>query len=127
MVMAIYSMKGGVGVSTFAAICAVCEADDRGALLVDLCGDQAAVLGLATATPQGVTDWVDAAQTAPDDALSRIETPAREGLGVLLRGRTVPEPVLAEELVGRLDREDCLLYTSPSPRDLSTSRMPSSA
>ena len=32
---------------------------------------------------------------------------------------------------GQLDRgvpvEDCLLYTSPSPRDLSTSRMPSSA
>ena len=25
------------------------------------------------------------------------------------------------------DKEDCLLYTSPSPRDLSTSRMPSSA
>ena len=25
------------------------------------------------------------------------------------------------------DYEDCLLYTSPSPRDLSTSRMPSSA
>ena len=25
------------------------------------------------------------------------------------------------------DDEDCLLYTSPSPRDLSTSRMPSSA
>ena len=24
-------------------------------------------------------------------------------------------------------QEDCLLYTSPSPRDLSTSRMPSSA
>ena len=24
-------------------------------------------------------------------------------------------------------RTDCLLYTSPSPRDLSTSRMPSSA
>ena len=27
----------------------------------------------------------------------------------------------------RADMEDCLLYTSPSPRDLSTSRMPSSA
>ena len=26
-----------------------------------------------------------------------------------------------------LDYKDCLLYTSPSPRDLSTSRMPSSA
>ena len=31
---------------------------------------------------------------------------------------------------GHVDRElwnNCLLYTSPSPRDLSTSRMPSSA
>ena len=27
----------------------------------------------------------------------------------------------------RLDAYSCLLYTSPSPRDLSTSRMPSSA
>ena len=32
-------------------------------------------------------------------------------------------------IVGRAlpDARDCLLYTSPSPRDLSTSRMPSSA
>ena len=27
----------------------------------------------------------------------------------------------------RINDNDCLLYTSPSPRDLSTSRMPSSA
>jgi len=33
-----------------------------------------------------------------------------------------------EELIERvMDSNDCLLYTSPSPRDLSTSRMPSSA
>ena len=32
-------------------------------------------------------------------------------------GNLVPEPVIST----------CLLYTSPSPRDLSTSRMPSSA
>ncbi len=31
------------------------------------------------------------------------------------------------EYVDRCGREGCLLYTSPSPRDLSTSRMPSSA
>ena len=36
------------------------------------------------------------------------------------------------DCLGRLSAEDvvsgiCLLYTSPSPRDLSTSRMPSSA
>ena len=36
------------------------------------------------------------------------------------------DPVL-EELLPNLSLEDCLLYTSPSPRDLSTSRMPSSA
>ena len=37
--------------------------------------------------------------------------------------RSIPQMVLdwTEELV------TCLLYTSPSPRDLSTSRMPSSA
>jgi len=32
-----------------------------------------------------------------------------------------------EEALQRIKPEDCLLYTSPSPRDLSTSRMPSSA
>ena len=31
-----------------------------------------------------------------------------------------------QQLIGRL-QSTCLLYTSPSPRDLSTSRMPSSA
>ena len=30
-------------------------------------------------------------------------------------------------LYGSNKSKDCLLYTSPSPRDLSTSRMPSSA
>ena len=40
---------------------------------------------------------------------------------------------LKDELVAEIykqagrQRKDCLLYTSPSPRDLSTSRMPSSA
>ena len=42
-------------------------------------------------------------------------------------------PILSEELAAVLDdladrySKACLLYTSPSPRDLSTSRMPSSA
>ena len=35
------------------------------------------------------------------------------------------EPVL--KLAAFFDERGCLLYTSPSPRDVSTSRMPSSA
>ena len=34
---------------------------------------------------------------------------------------------VAVEIAGTSVYEICLLYTSPSPRDLSTSRMPSSA
>jgi len=46
-----------------------------------------------------------------------------EELDRLLRGTS-----LLHELTPRaLDAISCLLYTSPSPRDLSTSRMPSSA
>ena len=33
----------------------------------------------------------------------------------------------AQQTADAADRKACLLYTSPSPRDLSTSRMPSSA
>ena len=33
----------------------------------------------------------------------------------------------AFSMIRDIEHNDCLLYTSPSPRDLSTSRMPSSA
>ena len=50
------------------------------------------------------------------DTLDELEKSANELFGkVLVTHQTGPE--------GR----DCLLYTSPSPRDLSTPRMPSSA
>ena len=42
----------------------------------------------------------------------------------LLCNLSADQSVLAKKSI--LDK-DCLLYTSPSPRDLSTSRMPSSA
>ena len=51
-------------------------------------------------------------------------TPAKDVLVVGNLGDQVL--VLETDLVG-LKGGDCLLYTSPSPRDLSTSRMPSSA
>ena len=42
----------------------------------------------------------------------------------IIRDRINP---YARIILGATTDQDCLLYTSPSPRDLSTSRMPSSA
>ena len=71
------------------------------------------------------------ARRAPDDVLEQV--PMSDGgpgfvdvlhaaLGGDLLGVTVTNPYGEEVPAGV-----CLLYTSPSPRDLSTSRMPSSA
>lgn len=123
MVIAVYAMKAGVGVSTVAGILGVCESEGRGALVVDLVGDLPAVLGLGPVKPQGVTDWVEAADTAPDDALDRLEAEAGVGLGILLRGRRVPAPSLGELLVARLERDeravviDCGSLRAPGPLD----------
>ena len=83
------------------------------------------------------TDVPTAGASLPDftcanykDAYSRINAIVIEGeqeahdnyisIGTLL-------PDQADELTKLARMEICLLYTSPSPRDLSTSRMPSSA
>ena len=57
--------------------------------------------------------------------LGSSETPVIV-LGVDDYGNTRDE-VLETHKLARAGVETCLLYTSPSPRDLSTSRMPSSA
>ena len=46
-------------------------------------------------------------------------------LSVRALPKDLPDYILAD--ISSLNLNDCLLYTSPSPRDLSTSRMPSSA
>ena len=64
----------------------------------------------------------DIEQDALDTAVEKISEYGVETLGV----RT---DVMQKDQVEHLFNEsiNCLLYTSPSPRDLSTSRMPSSA
>ena len=52
-------------------------------------------------------------------------TPASDGAGVKLKRSIGVEPNYFDPFL-MLD-EFCLLYTSPSPRDLDLSRMPSSA
>ena len=51
----------------------------------------------------------------------------RDRLKILLLQIRDDPKVRREELESFARYSDCLLYTSPSPRDLSTSRMPSSA
>ena len=49
---------------------------------------------------------------------------------VIYRGKPIWVLRRTDQMISELDNENaylCLLYTSPSPRDLSTSRMPSSA
>ena len=66
--------------------------------------------------------------------IQRSSAEFAEGLTVLTgetgAGKTMVVTGLRLLAGGRADASrvrDCLLYTSPSPRDLSTSRMPSSA
>ena len=58
--------------------------------------------------------------------LRDVDLSVKSGEMVCLIGRNgVGKTTLLKSLIGLL--RPCLLYTSPSPRDLSTSRMPSSA
>ena len=75
------------------------------------------------------------------DALNALAPSTVEGLNQALRAEATDRSVRAIVLTGSgerafcagadvkgiAQRDACLLYTSPSPRDLSTSRMPSSA
>ena len=82
--------------------------------------------------------WAEAAATRLAEALS--EALASDGRALFAgSGGSTPSPIYARLAQADLDWArvtatlvderyvPCLLYTSPSPRDLSTSRMPSSA
>ena len=59
----------------------------------------------------------------PDD--DGIVVPLQDYTHILQRTALIPASATAESVAGRFI--DCLLYTSPSPRDRQKSRMPSSA
>lgn len=88
MVTVCWSPKGGTGTSVVAAALALASADDGAdTLLVDLGGDQPALLGLAETPAAGLTDWLEAADEVPLDALTALEQPVTQGLQLLPRGR----------------------------------------
>ena len=90
-----WSVKGGVGTSVVAAATAIrLASEDRETTLVDLSGDQPALLGMvAGATPAepGISDWVAAGDGVAADAIGRLLEDVAPGLRLLRRGT---EPVL---------------------------------
>ncbi|MFV0257189.1 MAG: ParA family protein [Acidimicrobiales bacterium] len=104
MMWCLWSAKGGSGCSTVSAGLAVLAARRGPTLLVDLAGDQPALLGVADESdPEGrrvgVGDWL-LAPHPPPDALGRLERPVNDRLALLPAG----EPLGARdpaELEGR--------------------------
>ena len=84
---------------------------------------------MSAISTDGMDKWLDDAY--PD--LDRRKANMIYEIASLIKDDPDTAPVLIEELVEimfdeQIDHlEDCLLYTSPSPRDNTTSRMPSSA
>jgi MinD-like ATPase involved in chromosome partitioning or flagellar assembly len=88
VLLACWSAKGGVGTTVTAAAVALSLArrSHAGAVLADLAGDGAAVLGLAEPESPGLAGWLAAGDDVPADALARLEVDAGTGLALLPRG-----------------------------------------
>ena len=82
-----WTAKAGAGASVIATTLALLLARrPAGALLVDLRGDQPALLGLREPPAPGVADWIVRGAQAPPDALGRLEVDVADGLRLLPRG-----------------------------------------
>lgn len=84
MLTSLWSMKGGEGVTTAAALAAVGASAGRPTLLVDLAGDQTVMFGTGNSTA-GIGDWSrGSAHTA---YLQGLEIGVTDTLSILDRGR----------------------------------------
>ena len=87
-----HSSKGGNGTTVVTAAYALSEVAQRPrAVLVDLCGDIPAVLGMAEPVGPGVNDWLAENSTADADTLLRCGTTIENGLLVIHRGADIVE------------------------------------
>ncbi len=86
MLLACWSPKGGSGTTVIACGLAVAlarAAPSPGALLADLSGDAAAVLGVADPGGPGLAEWLAAGPDVGAGALARLELEAGAGLRLL--------------------------------------------
>jgi MinD-like ATPase involved in chromosome partitioning or flagellar assembly len=77
MLTVFYSPKGGTGTTVTAAAWALKAADEHGrSLLVDMCGDTHAAMGMAEVAAPGLNDWLGESQSASADELLALGTSA---------------------------------------------------
>ncbi len=106
-----WSVKGGVGTSVVAAALALrTAASGVESLLVDLDGDQPAILGLPQPAGPGVGDWLSAGGDVPVDALGELESHVTDRLSLLHLGD--PSGL---DLADRLDVLGAVLAGSSRP------------
>lgn len=88
MVTCIYSVKGGVGATTFTAMSAIAAGKKTPTVVIDLCGDLPMTLGFQPGRSDGVYDWLyDRADGAsPSLDLGRIAVPVADGLSLISTG-----------------------------------------
>lgn len=87
MLTIFHSPKGGSGTSVTAAAFALAAAQLHGkALLIDMCGDAPAVLGMHEPDSPGLNDWLAEAHVADAAALLALGHPATEEVLVIHRG-----------------------------------------
>lgn len=81
------SPKGGSGTSVTTAAFALAQAKQHGkALLIDMCGDSPAVLGMSEPDSPGLNDWLAEAHTAGADALLALGARATDTVMVVPQG-----------------------------------------
>ena len=92
MLLACWSPKGGSGTTVIACgLAAVLARSGAGALLADLAGDAAAVLGVTDPPGPGLAEWLSAGPDVGAGALARLEVDAGAGLRLLGWRPPVPE------------------------------------
>jgi hypothetical protein len=96
MLVCFWSPKGGSGTSVLAASAALLLARETDARIVDLAGDQPAVLGLAHDPVPGLCDWMRVGAAAPVDALDRLSLAVTPGLSLLPAGELHGPPAAPE-------------------------------
>jgi len=108
VLVSFWSPKGGSGTSVVTAAAGLVLARAAAARIVDLAGDQPAVLGLAHEPDPGLLGWLRMGPQAPTDALDHLEVDVTARLSLLPSGEpsdAQPLPEAGAALAAALDTD----------------------